>query len=130
MAKELTKLQVCYDKEWTKLAIPASHSILTPGQPVTAPQTTRVLIPSKQLVSLDQERQGAIPESPDRLIDLVVKASSSRAADPGFDSGLRRGFSGSSHTSDVKIGTPVAALPGAWRSRVSAGTGWPGISIL
>ena len=39
-------------------------------------------------------------------------------------------FSGSSHTSDLKIGTPVATLPGAWRFRVSAGTGRPGVSIL
>ena len=36
----------------------------------------------------------------------------------------------SSHTSDLKIGTPLATLPDAWRSRVSAGTGWPGVSIL
>ena len=34
------------------------------------------------------------------------------------------------HTSDLNIGTPVAALPGTWRSRVSAGTGRPGVSIL
>ena len=39
-------------------------------------------------------------------------------------------FSGSSHTSDFKIGTPVATLLGAWRYRVSAGTGRPGVSIL
>ena len=39
-------------------------------------------------------------------------------------------FSGSSHTSDLKIGTPVATLPGAWHYRVSAGTGRPGASIL
>ena len=39
-------------------------------------------------------------------------------------------FSGSSHSSDSKIGTPVATLPGAWRYRVSAGTGRPGVSIL
>ena len=38
--------------------------------------------------------------------------------------------SGSSHTSDFKIGTPVATLPCAWRYRVSAGTGWPSVSIL
>ena len=37
---------------------------------------------------------------------------------------------GSSHTSDFKIGTPVATLPGAWRYRVSTGTGRPGVSIL
>ena len=44
----------------------------------------------------------------------------------GFDSCFRReSFSRSSHTSDFKIGTPVATLPGAWRCRVSAGTGWP-----
>ena len=39
-------------------------------------------------------------------------------------------FSGSSHTSDLKIGTPVATLPGAWHYRVSSGTGQPGVSIL
>ena len=66
----------------------------------------------------------------DRLIGLVVKASASRAEDPGFDSHLRRGFFGWSHTSDSKTGTPVATLPGAWRYRVSTGTGWPGVSIL
>ena len=36
----------------------------------------------------------------------------------------------SSHTSDLKIGTPVATLPGAWQYRVSAGTGWSSVSIL
>ena len=68
----------------------------------------------------------------DRLVGLVVKASASRAEDPGFKSRLRRGifFSGSSHTSDLKIGTPVATLPGAWRFRVSTGTGRRGVSIL
>ena len=40
--------------------------------------------------------------------------------------GRQRGdFSRSSHTSGLKIGSPVATLPGAWRYRVSAGTGWP-----
>ena len=29
-----------------------------------------------------------------------------------------------------KIGTPGAILPGAWRYRVRARTGWPGVSIL
>ena len=60
----------------------------------------------------------------------MVKASESRAADPGFDSRLRREFSGSSHTSDLKIGTQVATLPGACLNRVGAGTGCPGVSIL
>ena len=49
------------------------------------------------------------------LVGLVVKASASRVDDPGFESSLCRDFSRSSHTSDLKIGTPVAALPGAWR---------------
>ena len=62
-----------------------------------------------------------------RLAGLVVKATASGAE---FESRLRRDFSGSSHTSDLKIGTPVATLPGAWRYRVNAGTGWSGVSIL
>ena len=61
---------------------------------------------------------------------LVVKASARRAEDPGFGSYLRRDFSGLSHTSDLKNDTPLAALPGAWRYRVSARTGRPGVSIL
>ena len=36
----------------------------------------------------------------------------------------------SSHTSDLKIDTSVATLPGAWRHRVSAGTGRSGVGIL
>ena len=65
-----------------------------------------------------------------RLVGPVVKASALRVADPGFDSRLRRGVFGFSHTSDFKIGTPVVTLPGAWRYTVSAGTGRPGASIL
>ena len=65
-----------------------------------------------------------------RLAGLVVKASASRAEDPGFESRLRRDFSGSSDTSDLKIGTPLAALPDAWQFRISAGTGRPGVSLL
>ena len=64
------------------------------------------------------------------IVGLVVKASASRAEDPGFESRLRRDFSGVEHTSDLKLGTPVATLPGAWRYRVSARTGWPCVSIL
>ena len=66
----------------------------------------------------------------DRLAGLVVKASASGAKDPGFQSRLRRDFSGSSHTTDLNTGTPVATLPGAWHYRVSAGTGRPAVSIL
>ena len=60
----------------------------------------------------------------------MVKASASRVEDPGFESRLRRVFSGSSHTSDLKIGAPVVTLPGAWRYRVSAETVRLGVSIL
>ena len=66
----------------------------------------------------------------DRLLGLVVKAFASRAEDPGFDPRLRLDFSRSSHTSELITGTPVAVLPGAWRYRISAGTGRRGVSIL
>ena len=66
----------------------------------------------------------------DRLVCEVVKASASRAEDPGFESACAGIFSRSSHASDLNVGTPVATLPGAWRHRVSAGTGRPGVSIL
>ena len=49
----------------------------------------------------------------DRLVGLVVKASASGVEDQGFESRLRRDFSGSSHTSSLNIGTPVATLPDA-----------------
>ena len=65
-----------------------------------------------------------------RLIDLVVKASASRAADLGFDSRPFLGnFSGLSHTGDHKIGTPVATLSGVWQYRVSSGTGFSLVSV-
>ena len=65
-------------------------------------------------------------------IGLVVKGSASRAANSGFSFHLHEDFSGSSYTSDFKnkSGAPVAPLPGAWHYRVSAGVGWPGVSIL
>ena len=66
----------------------------------------------------------------DHFLGLVVKASASRVEDPGFESCLRQDFSGLSHTSDFKTGTPVATLPGIWCYRVSTGTGQPGVSVL
>ena len=65
-----------------------------------------------------------------RIVGLVVKASASGAEDLGFESRLCQDFSGSSHTSDLKTGTPVATLPGTWHYRVSAGTGQPSVSTL
>ena len=50
---------------------------------------------------------------------------------PGFNSCLHRGsFFVSSHTSYKKIDTPAATLLGAWRYRVSTGTGYPCVSIV
>ena len=67
----------------------------------------------------------------DRLVGLVVKVSVCLEWKiPGLNPACAEIFSGWSHTSDLEIGTPVATLPGAWRYRVSAGTGQPGVSIL
>ena len=49
----------------------------------------------------------------DRLVGLMLNASASRAEDPGFESRLRRDYSGSYHTSDLKIGSPVATMSGS-----------------
>ena len=77
-----------------------------------------------------QRRDARKTRTGDRLASLVVNASASGTEDPGFESRLRLDFSGSSHTSDLKTGTAVATLPGAWRFRVSSGTGRTGVSIL
>ena len=60
----------------------------------------------------------------------MVKASASREEDPGFESRVRRIFIASCQACDLKIGTPVDVLLGPGRYRVSAGTGWSGVSIL
>ena len=67
----------------------------------------------------------------DRLVGLVVRRPPREWKIPGSNPACAGFFfSGSSHTSDLKITTPVATLPDAWRYRVSAGTGRPGVSIL
>ena len=66
----------------------------------------------------------------DRLVGLVVRRPPRERKIPGSNPACDGIFSGSSHTSDLKIGTPVATLPGAWRYRVSIGTGRPGVGIL
>ena len=43
---------------------------------------------------------------------LSVVAFGSQRSDPGIEYGLRGDFSRSNHASDLKIGTPVATLPG------------------
>ena len=64
-----------------------------------------------------------------RLVGLVVRHPPSERKIRGSNPACAGIFSGSSHTSDSKIGTPVATLPGTWRYRVRAGTGRPGVSI-
>ena len=68
--------------------------------------------------------------SHDRLAGLVVRRLPWERKVSGSNPACAGIFSGSSHTSDLNIGTPVATLPGSWRYRVSAGTGRPGVSIL
>ena len=59
---------------------------------------------------------------PHHLTGVVVKAPTSRMGDLVFDFCLRPGdLFGSSHTSDLKIGAPVAIKPGTWCYRVSTG---------
>ena len=65
-----------------------------------------------------------------RLVGLVVRRPPRERKIPASNPACDGIFSGSSHTSDLKNGTPVATLPGAWRYRVSAGTGRPDASIL
>ena len=65
----------------------------------------------------------------DRLVGQVVRRPPRERKVPGSNHACIGIFSGSSHTSDLKNGTPVATLPGAWCYRVSIGTGLPGVSI-
>ena len=72
----------------------------------------------------------SFPPSKNRLVGLVVRRPHRERKVPGSNPACAGIFSGSSHTSDLNIGTPVATLPDAWRYRVSAGTGRPGVNIL
>ena len=73
---------------------------------------------------------GFLPSFFDRLVGLVARRPPRERKIPGSNPACAGIFSGSSHTSDLKNGTPVATLPGAWRYRVSTVTGRPGVSIL
>ena len=81
-------------------------------------------------INLQAGQQRLLVSYSDRLVGLVVRRSPRERKIPGSNPACDGIFSGSSHTSDLKIGTPVATLPGAWRYRVSTGTGRPGVSIL
>ena len=64
------------------------------------------------------------------LVGVVVRHLPRERKILGWNPACAGIFSGSSHTSDLKIGTPVATLPGAWRYRVSTWTSRPSVSIL
>ena len=74
--------------------------------------------------------KAAVLVSSDGLVGLEVRRPPREWKIPGSNPACARILSGLSHTSDFKIGTPVAILPGAWRYRVSTGTGRPSVSIL
>ena len=97
-------------------SIPAFSADHFPGQ---------VIPLTKQLILYS-----AFPAGSNRLVGLVERHPLRERKIPGSNPACAGIFSGSSHTSDSKIGTPVAPLPGAWRYRVSTGTGRPGVSIL
>ena len=56
-------------------------------------------------MKLTDSRSTMCPSGMDSPFGLVVKASAKRAEDQEFESCLGRHFSGSDHTSDLKIGT-------------------------
>ena len=62
------------------------------------------------------------------LFGLVVKAPASKTTDLGSIPAFARDlFQDGVIPVTSKIGTPVAILPGAWRCKVSTGTGWPSV---
>ena len=94
--------------------------------------TLKVVRTSGKYVRIYSEVEKAIVCSlpRDRLVGLVVRRPPREWKIRGSNPACAGIFSRSSHTSDLKIGTPVATLSGAWRYRVSTGTGRPGVSIL
>ena len=106
----------CSDTEVTDTchtSTSVSHTIRTPGRP------GRVATEVPLLKS----------PGPPRWPNGKASAPRERKV-PGLNPACGGIFTGSSHTCDLNIGTQVATLPGAWRYKVSAGTGRPGVSIL
>ena len=68
----------------------------------------------KSLVRLDPERKAGIKPGSAATASLAqwLRRPPRQQKIPGSNPACARIFSGSSHTSDFKIGTPVATLPG------------------
>ena len=112
---------VCYRKLLSPAVVPFNNPRATVGITPATLEDLRKMMPVSVVVT----------DSNNRLVGLVVKTFTSRVQDPGFDSCWCCGdFSRLRCTSDMKIGTPVATLPGAWHYRVSAETSQPGVSLL
>ena len=91
---------------------------------------THIVRKSDFVVKCHKLKTFALLRYTDRLVGLVIRRPPRERKIPGSNPACAGIFSGSSHTSDLNIGTPVATLPGAWRYRVSTRTGRPGVSIL
>ena len=80
----------------------SASMIPVPGYQEKTPDDELQKIPHTKARNSSLNRDTNPHSSSDRLVGLAVKASASRAESPGFESRLRRDFSGSSHTSDLK----------------------------
>ena len=95
-------------------------------------QPTDVLLRGRQGGRRDSAQSPSLPSPSPLTASLAwwLRRPPRERKVPGSNPACVGIFSGSSHTSDLNIGTPVATLPGAWRYRVSTGTGRPSVSIL
>ena len=109
---------------------PVTVSSFTPQHTAPTPSSSSVFTRHGVLLHPSTHCSNTIAFSQPRLVGLVVRRPPRERKIPGLNPAGGGIFSGSSHTSDLNIGTPVATLPGAWCYWVSAGTGWPGVSIL
>ena len=80
---------------------------------------SKYLLVTLCLIATRDKSKTIIEEHTSSLV--MVKASASKVEGPGSNPACDRIFSGPSHTSDLKIGTPVATLPGIWRYRSALG---------
>ena len=114
------KLERLLSKSLTTLEVMTYYLVvhMGPGQHYQDNPEPLASIPACVSVNLSEACDTRPPRRPrDRQI---------RGSIPACALGI---FPGSSQTSDLTIGTPVATLSGAWGYRVSAGTGWPAASV-